>query len=132
MQKPHKKLDVWKLSMDLAVRVYKASDLFPREERYALTDQARRSATSVPTNIAEGAARQTAKEFIQFLHMAQGSLSEMDTLLELALRLGYLSSRDWETLVPNMERVDKMLSGLIRHQKALPREPARRRRSPHA
>ncbi len=132
MQKPHKKLDVWKLSMDLAVQVYKASDLFPREERYALTDQARRSATSVPTNIAEGAARQTPREFIQFLHVAQGSLSELDTLFELALRLEYLSSKDWETLDPDMERVDKMLSGLIRHQKSLPRGPARRRQSPHA
>ena len=87
MEKPHKKLDVWNLSMNLAVDIYKTSEVFPREERYSLTDQVRRSATSIPSNIAEGAARQTTKEFIQFLHVAQGSLSELDTMLELSRRL---------------------------------------------
>ena len=122
MEKPHKKLDVWKLSMDLAVRSYQATEAFPREERFSLTDQIRRSAVSIPSNIAEGAARQTKKEFANYLHIAQGSLSELDTLLELASRLEYLSLQEWDALNPEMERVDKMLSGLIRHQKKVQRK----------
>jgi four helix bundle protein len=73
---------------------------------------------SVPSNIAEGAGRQTKKEFINYLHMAQWSLSELDTRLELARRLGYLAQDSWAMLDRQVERIDKMLSGLIRHQKA--------------
>ncbi len=117
MDKPHKKLDVWKLSMDLVIHVYRATELFPRNEQYSLTDQVRRAALSIPSNIAEGAARQTKKEFANYLHMAQGSLSELDTLLELATRLGYLMPDRWNALDEQMVRIDKMLSGLIRRQK---------------
>ena len=117
MEKPHKKLDVWKLSMQLVLDVYQTSKTFPREERYGLIDQIRRAVVSVPSNIAEGAARQTRKEFVNYLHMAQGSLSELDTLLELAMRLEYLVAKDWNALNMEMERIDKMLSGLIRHQR---------------
>ena len=73
---------------------------------------------SVPSNVAEGAGRQTKKEFINYLHMAQGSLSELDTHLELARRLGYLVQDSWAMLDRQDARIDKMLSGLIRHQKA--------------
>lgn len=118
MEKPHKKLDVWNLSMDLATRVYEVTEAFPKEERYSLTDQIRRAAVSVPSNIAEGAARQTRKEFANYLHIAQGSLSELDTLLELAIRLKYLGSPDANVLDSQMQRIDKMLSGLIRRQKS--------------
>jgi four helix bundle protein len=90
MDKPHKKLDLWNTAMELAVTIYQVTDSFPREERYSLTDQIRRAVSSVPSNVAEGAGRQTKKEFINYLHMAQGSLSELDTHLELARRLGYL------------------------------------------
>jgi len=127
MRKPHKKLDVWKLSMDHVVHVYKATEGLLREERYSLTDQIRRAGISIPRNIAEGAARQTRKEFINYLHMAQGSLSEMDTLRELATRLEFLPLDDWNTLDSEMERIDKMLSGLIRHQKRLQVGPGRTR-----
>jgi four helix bundle protein len=125
MDKPHKKLDVWQLGMDLAVEVYRTTESFPKEERYVLSDQLKRSAVSVPSNIAEGAARQTKKEFINHLHMAQGSLSELDTQLELAKRLGLLDGKSWEGLDGVMRRVDKMLTGLIRHQSA-------HKSSPHA
>ena len=118
MDKPHKKLDLWNAAMELAVAVYKITELFPKEERYSLTDQIRRAVSSVPGNIAEGAARQTKKEFINYLHMAQGSLSELDTHLELSRRLGYLAQESWASLDKQIERIDKMLSGLIRHQKA--------------
>ena len=73
---------------------------------------------SVPSNVAEGAGRQTRKEFINYLHMAQGSLSELDTQLELAKRLGYVEHDNWLIFDQQVERIDKMLSGLIRHQKA--------------
>jgi four helix bundle protein len=127
MRKPHKKLDVWKLSMDHAVQVYRVTERFPQEERYGITGQIRRAGMSIPSNIAEGAARQTRKEFVNYLHMAQGSLSEMDTLLELARRLELLSLEDWNTLDGDMERMDKMLSGLIRHQKRHQATPGRLR-----
>jgi four helix bundle protein len=117
MEKPHKKLDVWELSMDLATQVYQETRAFPKEEIYGLTAQIRRAAVSIPSNIAEGAGRQTKREFANYLHMAQGSLSELDTLLELAVTVGYLPRERWIILEHRMERVDKMLSGLIRHQK---------------
>jgi four helix bundle protein len=102
--------------MDLVAQVYKITESFPREERYGLTAQIRRAAVSIPSNIAEGAARQTKKEFSNYLHMARGSLSELDTQLELAKRLGYLSATVLEPIDAQMERIDKMISGLIRHQ----------------
>lgn len=117
MDKPHKKLDLWNAGMDLAVTVYQVTDSFPREERYGLINQVRRAVVSIPSNVAEGAGRQTKKEFINYLHMAQGSLSELDTHLELAKRLGYLAQDNWVIIDRRMERIDKMLSGLIRHQK---------------
>ena len=75
----------------------------------------RRAAVSVSSNIAEGAARQTKKEFVQFLHMAQGSLSELDTQLEIARLLKFLNGNGWQGLEEVMARVDKMITGLIRH-----------------
>lgn len=120
MEKPHKKLDAWKLSMDLVAQVYKVTEGFPREERYSLTDQIRRAAISIPSNIAEGATRQTKKEFENYLHMAQGSLSELDTQLELAKGLGYLSATEWQPIDVQRERIDKMITGLIRHQSPNP------------
>ncbi|MBI5316436.1 MAG: four helix bundle protein [Nitrospirae bacterium] len=118
MDKPHKKLDLWNTALELAVDLYRATEGFPKDERYSLTDQIRRAALSVPSNVAEGAGRQTRKEFINYLHMAQGSLSELDTQLELAKRLGYVEHDNWLIFDQQVERIDKMLSGLIRHQKA--------------
>ena len=90
MDKPHKKLNVWKTAMELVVEVYRVTEKFPSNEIYALVQQIRKAAVSIPSNIAEGAARQTRKEFINFLHIAQGSLSELDTQFELAQNLGYI------------------------------------------
>jgi four helix bundle protein len=118
MEKPHKKLDLWKVAMELVIQVYEVTDRFPKDERFSLTDQIRRAAISVPSNIAEGAARQTKKEFANYLHMAQGSLSELDTQLELARRLKYLEEHTWIGLHEHMDRIDKMISGLIRRQKS--------------
>jgi four helix bundle protein len=75
----HKDLDVWKRSMDLVVKVYQITKLFPDTEKYGLTSQMRRAAVSIPSNITEGAARKGDKEFIQFLYISIGSLSELET-----------------------------------------------------
>ena len=117
LNKPHKNLDVWKKSLDLVEIIYRLAELFPKSEIYGLTNQMRRAVISVPSNIAEGAARKTKKEFIQFLHMAQGSLSELDTQIEIAKRLGYSSEDQSKTLFEIMQDVDRMLSGLIKSLK---------------
>jgi four helix bundle protein len=116
MDKPHKRLNVWKQAVELSLLVYQATEKFPVEERYSITDQMRRAATSVASNVAEGAARKSKLEFVRFLHMAKGSLSELDTQLEIAKRLGYLNGESWGILDARMSDIDKMLSGLIRHQ----------------
>src|SRR2546421_12926491 len=89
--RPHEKLDVWIRSIDLVMTVYKATESFPKEERFGLTSQIRRAAISVPANIAEGAARRSPKEFVHFISNAQGSARELETELLIAQRLGYLS-----------------------------------------
>jgi len=117
LEKPHKKLDVWKKSIDLVQKFYELTKTFPKTEEYGIINQMRRAAISVPANISEGAARQTKKEFIQFLHMAQGSLSELDTHLEIALRLGYCVETSLQEVSVLMNDIDKMLTGLIKSLK---------------
>ena len=106
--------------MELVIEMYAITKTFPSNEAFGLQDQIRRAAVSVPSNVAEGAARHTLKELKHFLHIAQGSLSELDTQLEIARRLHYVRGNDWQRLDEKMERVDKMLSGLIRRQKTPP------------
>lgn len=112
-EKPHEKLDVWKASMEAAKMVYKLISTFPIEERFGLVAQMRRAAVSIPSNIAEGAARQGRKEFKNFLSMAQGSISELDTQLELSSSLGFLSIEKLEEIPGLLMRIDKMLTALI-------------------
>ena len=115
MEKPHKNLEAWKQSVGLVVEIYKITKEFPNQEMYGITNQVRRAAISVPSNIAEGAARQTKKEFANFLHVAQGSLSELDTQIEIASRLGYIDIQSRKVLEDRMQPIDKMITGLIRH-----------------
>jgi four helix bundle protein len=112
--KTHKDLDVWKESMTLAEEVYKLTEGFPKEEIFGLTSQMRRAATSIPSNIAEGAARNSDKEFIQFLHVSLGSLAELETQLLLSRKLGFLKN---EQLDGRVERIRKMLLGLVKYLK---------------
>jgi len=112
--KPHKRLEAWKRALELVTDVYKLTGAFPAQERYALVDQMRRAAVSIPCNIAEGAARQTKKEFAQFLHVARGSLSELDTQLEIAGRLGYMPAEGQRLLQSSCQAVDRLLNGLVR------------------
>jgi four helix bundle protein len=82
MNRPHKKLDVWQLAMECTFDIYRITKTFPIDEKFGLTDQLRRASVSVPSNIAEGASRNTKKEFVNYLYIAQGSLSEIDTQLD--------------------------------------------------
>lgn len=86
----HKDLEVWIKSMDLVEDVYALSKFFPNDEKFGLTNQIRRASVSVPSNISEGAARKSDKEFIQFLYIALGSLSELETQYLIAVRLKYI------------------------------------------
>jgi len=110
-------LEVWKKSMELVLDVYRLTSEFPTEERYTLIPQIRRAAISVPSNIAERAARQTTREFSNFLHIAQASLSELGTQLELSLGLGYVTNESLEPIRSQMESIDKMLTGLLKSLK---------------
>jgi len=94
--------------------VYELTKGFPEEEKFGLVSQMRRAAVSIPCNIAEGAARQGKKEFRNFVSMAQGSLSELDTQLELSVLLGYVRAEDVREIDVHLLRIDRMLSGLIR------------------
>ncbi|MFD2552336.1 four helix bundle protein [Bizionia sediminis] len=88
--KSHKDLNVWRESMNLVEDIYAISKYFPKEEQFGLTSQMRRSAVSIPSNIAEGAGRKGEREFARFLYIALGSLSESETQLEIAVRLKFV------------------------------------------
>jgi four helix bundle protein len=113
--RPHDKLDVWRKAVEFVIEVYKATERFPREEKFGLTSQVRRAAFSIPTNIAEGAARRSSREFVYFLSNAQGSASEVETELLIANRLGYLGDSTFSELRSSHDDIGRMLIGLIRH-----------------
>ncbi len=108
----HKDLDVWKEAMALARELYLVTSSFPKEELYGLTSQIKRAAVSVPSNIAEGAARNSDKEFIQFLYVSLGSLSEIETQILLAKDFGIL--KDLQVL-KKIENIRKLITGLIKY-----------------
>jgi four helix bundle protein len=109
----HKDLIVWQKAMNFVEEVYKLTDAIPKSELYGLTSQIRRSAVSIPSNIAEGAARNHDKEFLQFLYVALGSVAELETQLLLAERLKFVSA----VPIDNLSEVKKLLLGLIRTKK---------------
>ncbi|MGL4583081.1 MAG: four helix bundle protein [Flavobacterium sp.] len=111
--KTHKDLDVWKSSREFVSTVYAITREFPREEMYGLTSQIRRSAVSIPSNIAEGSARKGDKEYIHFLYIALGSMAELETQLFIASDLGYLNNvSEYES---SIIRIRSMLLGLINY-----------------
>ena len=115
--KTHKDLDVWKISIEMVTMIYQITGNFPKEEMYGLTNQMRRSAVSVPSNIAEGAGRNSSKEFVQFLHFAIGSLSELETQLIIAFNLKYINNEQKQKMDVIMNSIFKMLSGLVQSVK---------------
>ena len=112
--RPHERLDVWKRSVEFVVQVYKMTDTFPREEKFGLTSQVRRAAVSIPANIAEGAARQSPKEFKYFLSNAQGSVSELATEILIAKKLGYLKKETFDLGDTELTSIGRMILGLSR------------------
>ena len=90
IKRPHEGLDVWRDAMDLVESVYRFSSGFPMDERFGLTSQLRKAAVSIPSNIEEGAARRSTPEYLRFLSIACGSLSEVDTQQQIAVRLGFV------------------------------------------
>jgi four helix bundle protein len=110
----HRDLIVWQKAMDLVEAVYKATASFPKEETYALTSQIRRAVVSIPANIAEGQGRRLPREYLYFLANARGSILELDTHLEIAARLKYLSREHYSDLRNQLDEVAKILNGLMR------------------
>lgn len=112
--KGYQDLLVWQKSMDLAESVYRLVQLLPNEEIYALSGQMRRAAISIPSNIAEGHSRQSKKEYSHFLYIAKGSISELQTQLLVAERIGYLKKEQIDSALNLSNEIGRMLSGLIR------------------
>lgn len=112
-EKAHRKLVLWEKAVRLVVSVYEATRCFPAAERFGLAAQMRRAAVSIPSNVAEGAARKGRREYLQFVYTARGSLSELDTQLEIACQLGYLKSDEAHGLQAQIDEVSRLLNGVI-------------------
>ena len=116
----YKKLDVWRMSHELVLDIYKITVSFPKDELYSLTSQIRRASYSIPANIAEGYGRAHRKELLQFLNIAKGSASELEYELMLARDLGYLSNEEYSKLDASVKTIIKMLTGLSRSLRTQP------------
>ncbi|MEH6679609.1 MAG: four helix bundle protein [Sediminicola sp.] len=110
--KSHKDLKVWQEAMNLVVDIYSLTSLFPNSEQYGLSTQMRRCSVSIPSNIAEGAGRRGSKELCKFLYISQGSLAELETQIEIASRLGYISEKS--EIREKIIYIRRMLTKLIK------------------
>ncbi|NKB24878.1 MAG: four helix bundle protein [Kiritimatiellae bacterium] len=118
----YKNIKAWQYADDLTVEIYRQTQGFPREEVYGLANQLRRASYSVPSNIAEGSARSSKKEYLHFLYISRGSLSETEYFIHLSLRLGYISNQTYNTLTNQVNSTFARLHGLI---KAVEKETGR-------
>lgn len=109
----YSKIEAWRLADDLTVAIYERTQSFPREEMYGLTSQLRRASYSVPANIVEGASRESKKDYLHFLYIARGSLSETQYFIHLASRLGYLAPEEADKLHGQTKLAFACLHGLI-------------------
>ncbi len=112
MKRKHHELRTWQEAISLVTDVYKITENFPKHELYSLTSQMRRAAVSIPSNIAEGAARTSNREFLNFLSIARGSLSELETQIVISKELGYIKNEN--SLMEKINEVFALLGGLIR------------------
>jgi len=112
----HKDLDIWKLGIALVNDAYRETGQFPTEERFGLTTQIRRSAVSIPSNIAEGAARESRKDFLRFLYYSLGSIAELETQLIVSVNLQFL--RDSNAILETIETLRRKLINFIKYQKS--------------
>jgi four helix bundle protein len=118
----HKDLEVWQKAMDLVIDIYKLTALFPSKEVYGLASQMQRAAVSIPSNIAEGHGLKQTQAYLRHLAIANGSLTELETQLEIADRLGYLSV-EGRPIIQKAHEVGRMLSGLRKSLRARLAEP---------
>lgn len=118
--KSFRQLRVWQQAIDFAEAIYDATESFPKHEVYSLSQQLRRAAVSVPSNIAEGSTRANKGEFIQFLYIAKASLAEVETQLIIAMRRNYVAKNIFDTLTADMLNIEKMLVKLILSMKNKP------------
>ena len=112
-----KDLKIWQKAIQLVVKVYSESALFPQEEIYGITSQIRRSAVSIPSNIAEGAGRNSKKEFSHFLSIAKGSSFKLETQLIISKELGLLNKIVFDSVISELNEVQKMITGLQKNIK---------------
>jgi four helix bundle protein len=112
--KPHKHLVAWKTGFDLVLDVYRITCSFPPDEKYGITSQIRSAAVSIPLNIAEGAARKSPEEFINFLSMALGSVAELDTLILLSKELKFVQPEVADELIIKLDTIGKIIYGLMK------------------
>ena len=112
--KNYRDLVVWQKSMKLVSEIYRHTKSFPEDERYGLTLQLKRSSISLPSNMAEGYGRNSTQDYIRFLRIANGSLFELQTQLEIALNLGFLTDESFSLLFESSREIERMLSSLIR------------------
>lgn len=110
----YKDLIVWQKSIDLALLVYSLTEDFPKEEIFGLTSQMRRAAISIPSNISEGRNRKTRKDFAQFLHIAHGSLAELETQIIISQQIRKTKDLDYTHILPLITEIGKMLNGMIK------------------
>src|SRR6266446_3322243 len=113
MAQHYKDLIAWQKAMDLVVEIYATTEQFPSREKFSLTDQIRRAAVSVPSNIAEGQAHYSHREFLHFLRHSAGSLAEVETQLLIAERIGYIDHSATAPLIERVHEVGRILNGLI-------------------
>ncbi|WP_313095235.1 four helix bundle protein [Empedobacter sp.] len=114
----HKDLDAWKISVELVTEIYQLTGNYPKDEIFGLTNQMRRASISIPSNIAEGAARNSKKEFIQFLYIALGSQQELDTQLLISRNLNFITEDSYNQITDKVQTVGKLLNGLIKYLKS--------------
>jgi four helix bundle protein len=114
MGRPHEKLEVWMKAIDLAENIYQLTKKYPKDELYGIILQMRRAVISIGCNIAEGAARQTKTEFKQFLYMARGSISELETQLLISKRLNYINDKEYQNIIKLTDEIGRMLTSLIK------------------
>jgi four helix bundle protein len=112
--KTHKDLDVWKDGISFVTKVYKMTSSFPKEEIYGITSQIRRASVSIPSNIAEGAARKTTNEFRQFLYIALSSAAELNTQLIISNNLGFIDKENTDKLNSELDSISRRIQGLIK------------------
>ena len=118
MVKMYENLDAWKEAINLALRIYEITKTFPKEEIYGITLQLRRAIISISNNIAEGAGRKSKKDFIQFVHIASGSLNEAESLLYLCFRLNFITMDTHKELEEDIKRLGRLIGGLLRYLKS--------------